>query len=187
MSRRAVSRRLRAVGVILVTVLLSLDVAGCTTAALTMPGCTALERLGLIAQSVPSAGYIPCLAQLPTGWRSSDLTVENGRTRVRLSSDRAPGHPVAVELRASCDVGSATPFPPRTPGGRSYLLLGSIDPRYSGTMFDVFPGGCVTYRFDFERGPHIALMADLQSAVGFVARRQLRLDLRRRLGVELGP
>ena len=65
--------------------------------------------------------------------------------------------------------------------------LSSIDPRYAGTMYDVFPGGCVSYRFDFERGAHIALMAQLQSIVGFVSRQQLRLDVQRQLGVRLDP
>lgn len=179
MSRRG--RRLA--GILLAAALAG---AGCSTSALTMPGCASIERLGLIAQSVPSAGYIPCLAELPPGWRSSDFRVEDGRTGVTLISDRAPANPVLIEFRSSCAAGAATPFAPRTPGGRSYLQLRSIDPRYAGTMFDVFPGGCVTYRFDFERGPHIALMADLQAAVGFLARRQLRLELSRRLGVELG-
>ncbi len=173
--------------VALIAALTSLSSAGCSTSALTMPSCDSTERLGLIAQSVPSAGYIPCLNDLPAGWRSSDFYVEDGRARAKLSSDRAEGNPVMIELRSSCAAGSATPFPPRTAGGRSYLQLRSIDPRYAGTMFDAFPGGCVSYQFDFERGPHIALMAELQAAVGFIARRQLGLDLRRRLGIELRP
>jgi hypothetical protein len=172
---------------LLAAALLSLSSAGCGASALTMPGCGSLERVGLIAQSVPSASYIPCLVDLPTGWQSSDFKVEAGRTRVKLSSDRAPGHPVKIDFRSSCAAGSATPFTPRTAGGRSYLQLRSIDPRYAGTMFDVFPGGCVTYQFDFARGRHIALMAELEQAVGFLTRRQLALDLRRRLGVELQP
>ena len=60
-------------------------------------------------------------------------------------------------------------------------------PRYAGTMYDVFPGGWVSYRFDFERGAHIPLMAQLQSIVGFVPRQQLRLDVQRQLGVRLDP
>jgi hypothetical protein len=90
-------------------------------------------------------------------------------------------------LTPSCSIGTATPIAPRTPGGRTYLSLSSIDPRYAGTMYDVFPGGCVSYRFDFERGAHIPLMAQLQSIVGFVPRQQLRLDVQRQLGVRLDP
>jgi hypothetical protein len=54
-------------------------------------------------------------------------------------------------------------------------------------MYDVFPGGCVSYRFDFERGAHVPLMAQLQSIVGFVPRQQLRLDVQRQFGVRLDP
>jgi hypothetical protein len=45
----------------------------------------------------------------------------------------------------------------------------------------------VSYRFDFERGAHVPLMAQLQSIVGFVPRQQLRLDVQRQLGVRLDP
>lgn len=176
-----------AAAAVLAALLAAVPTTACGTSAPSLPRCNAVERLALVAQSVPSAGYLPCITDLPAGWRSSDFSIQNGRTRVKLISDRAPGHPVSVQLSASCDAGSATPLPPRTSGGRTYLLLRSIDPRYAGILFDVFPGGCVTYRFDFERGRHIALMAELQSAVGFVARRQLRLEVRRELGVQLGP
>jgi hypothetical protein len=161
--------------------------SGCTEDIATAPGCASVERLGLLAQSVPSAAYLPCITELPTGWQSANLVVERGAAHFQLRSDRAPGHPITVRLQGGCDASSASPFPPRTVGGRSYLGLQSIRPRYVGTLYDVFPGGCVTYRFDFERGPHIALMAQLESTVGFVSRQDLRQQLRQRLGIELPP
>lgn len=161
--------------------------AGCSATQASAPRCGDTERLGLVAQSVPSAGYVPCVAGLAAGWQSRAFTAENGSTRFQLVSDRASGQPVAVTLRASCgSLAGATPIPPRTPGGRTYLTLTSIAPRYAGTMYDQFPGGCVSYRFDFARGPHIALMAELAAAVGFVPRAQLRLRLRELLGVDPG-
>lgn len=171
---------------LLLTLLLAPLLSSCSAATAEAPRCTAVERLGLVAQSVPSASYVPCVAALPTGWNSENFTVERGATSFQLVSDRAQGRAVHVALRRSCDVSAAAPFPARTPGGRSYLALDSVRPRFTGTMIDVFPGGCVTYRFDFVRGPHIELMAQLQSAVTFVSRVQLRQELRRRLGVELG-
>ena len=158
-----------------------------TSTASPAPHCAAIERVALIAQSVPSASYVPCLGTLSAGWRSGGLHVRNGGTTFTLSSDRSPAHAVDVDLGRSCRVGAAVPLPARTPGGRTYVDLTGIDPRYAGSMYDVFPGGCVTYRFDFPRGPHIALMDELQSAVEFVPRRQLRLDVARRLGVRLDP
>jgi hypothetical protein len=165
-----------------------LGVSSCSlTTAAEVPRCGSIERVALIAQSVPSTSYVPCISALQPGWRGTGLHVHKGYTRFTLRSDRNPDHPVHVLLSASCTVGAATPIAPRTPGGRTYLQLRGIDPRYTGTMYDVFPGGCVSYSFDFERGPHIALMSQLASTVGFVPRQQLRLEVQRRLGVRLDP
>lgn len=161
---------------------------GCTqsgTLLATAPACSSIERLGLLAESVPSSSYVPCVVALPTGWTSSGLDVRNGSTHFELLSDRAQGRAVRVDFERRCDESAGAPIPPRTIGGRTYLAVRAVDPRYSGTMYDVFPGGCVSYRFDFARGPHIALMAELQSAIGYRARTEVRLELRRRLGVEL--
>jgi hypothetical protein len=161
--------------------------SGCSVTTRPAPGCTAWERLGLVAQSVPTASYLPCIASLPPGWQTSRLTVRDGSTTFSLLSDRAQGRAVEVSFRSSCSAAGATPIPPRTTGGRSLLRLRSIEPHYAGMMFDVFPGGCVTYRFDFARNSQIALMAELEQAVGFVSRNALRLELHRRLDIELRP
>ena len=161
--------------------------SGCSVTTRPAPNCASWERLGLIAQSVPSAGYLPCIVSLAPGWKSSGLVVRDGATTFSLLSDRAQGRAVDVTFRRTCTTAGATPIPPRTTGGRSLLRLRSIEPRYAGTMFDVFPGGCVTYRFDFDRDSHIALIAELEQAVGFVSRDALRLELHRRFDIELRP
>jgi hypothetical protein len=104
-----------------------------------------------------------------------------------LDPNRSGARPVKVEFRSTCDVTDAIPITPRADGVRTTMRLEGISPRYSGTITDVFPGGCVSYRFDFARGPHIALMEDLATTVDLYSRRQLRLDLRHQLGVELDP
>jgi hypothetical protein len=187
MSCRISARTHRLTGVALCLAI----IVGTTSCSVTdggeVPRCGAIERVALIAQSVPSTSYVPCISALSPGWSSTGLNVHSGQTRFTLRSDRSPNHPVKVQLSPSCTTTGATPMAPRTPGGRTYLALSGVDPRYTGTMYDVFPGGCVTYKFDFERGQHIALMAQLNSTVGFIARQQLRLDLQRRLGVRLDP
>ena len=60
-------------------------------------------------------------------------------------------------------------------------------PRYAGRFHDVFSGGCVTMTFDFARGPHIALLDELQQAVRLYPRRQLRQELKDELGIDLDP
>lgn len=174
---------------LLVSIIFAVPVAlsGCSATLTAVPTCGATERLGLIAQSVPSSLYVPCVANLPAGWRAGGLVVENARTSFDLTSDRASGHPVHVDFRPRCDAGGASAIPPRTPGGTTFLRLYAIAPRYSGVVYDVFPGGCVTYAFNFQRGPHIAQMAELTSTVAFVPRSELRLRLQHRLDVELRP
>jgi hypothetical protein len=158
----------------------------CSSVATQAPRCGSLERVALVAQSVPSSTYVPCITDLPAGWSSGGLTVRDGGTEFTLRSDRS-AHAVDVALHAACDLPAATPIQPRTPGGRTYISLTAIDPDYTGTLYDVFPGGCVSYRFDFTRGTHIALMAELQQAVGFVSRPNLQRELQTRLGVRLDP
>lgn len=151
----------------------------------TVPSCTAGHRLALVAQSVPGAAYVPCIDHLGEGWTAGSFDAGRGRTRFVLVPHRAGGRPVQVSFRAACDVSEATPTTPRADGVRTSIRLAGISPRYAGTLSDVFPGGCVTYAFDFARGPHIALMEELQAGVGLFSRRQLRLELRDQLGVEL--
>lgn len=151
------------------------------------PGCSDVERLATVAQSVPSAAYLPCLQVLPPGWRVAGFDVRSGSTRLSLQSDRSAGRPVDVRLSATCDVRRASPSAASETGVRGYLRLRSIAPTYSGTRYDVFAGGCVTYTFAFPRGPHIPLLEELASSVRLLARRDLRVQVHEQLGVELDP
>jgi hypothetical protein len=160
--------------------------SGCGGAERAMPRCDGDERLGLVAQSVPEAAYLPCVEDLPAGWQATDVDVRDGRTLLTLRSDRAEA-PVRVELLPACDPTGAVPLAPRDAGVRTQQLLDSISPSYQGTIYDVFPGGCITYRFDFERGPHLALMDELQQAVQLYPRRELRQALIDQSGVDIGP
>jgi len=94
---------------------------------------------------------------------------------------------VTVGLTASCRISGASPSPARAPGVLTYIRLESIRPRFAGHLYDVFPGGCVTYTFDFSHGSQIALTEEFEAAVGLYPRQQLRLVLKRKLGVELTP
>ena len=154
----------------------------------TVPACGDAQRLAIIAQSVPGASYVPCIIGLPPGWRATAFDPASGGTSFLLQSDRDPGRPVRVSLTAGCAFARATPYPARAPGVRTYLWYNSLRPRFTGTLYDVFPGGCVTYGFDFAAGPdHIVLMEQWEGAAGLYPRQQLRLDLRKELGVELDP
>ena len=151
-----------------------------------MPRCEPNARLAILAQSVPSAAYVPCVRALPAGWSFEGLDVADGGASLTLASDRADRE-VHVELAPTCDVAEATPIAPSDEGVRTYHLVESIDPRYAGRLFDVFPGGCVISTYDFERGPHVALVTELQQAVGLFSRRELRQGIDADLGVRLDP
>jgi hypothetical protein len=151
------------------------------------PGCDDVERLALLAQSVPTATYVPCVGDLPAGWRVTDVDARRGGARLTLLSDRSGNRPVEVELSGGCDVVDAVPAPSRGPGARAWTRIESVSPVWSQTTWDVFPGGCVRTRASFPRGPHIPLLEELQSAVTLVPRREVRLRLREELGAELDP
>jgi len=162
-------------------------ITGCASFGGAVPGCGDPLRLAIVAQSVPSASYLPCLSDLPQGWDASGFNPTQASTSFLLNSDRSPGQPVTVRLTAACDVSHASPSPARAPGALSYTRLDSISPRFTGRLYDVFPGGCVTYTFDFALGSQIALMEQFEQAVGLYPRQQLRLVLKQELGVELNP
>lgn len=158
---------------------------GCGSFSDTVPSCGYPLRLAIVAQSVPSASYLPCLRDLQQGWDASRFSPTQDGTSFVLNSDRSPGQPVTVRLTATCRVSRASPSPARGPGVLTYTRLDSISPRFAGRLYDVFPGGCITYSFDFALGSQIALMEQFEQAVGLYPRQQLRLVLKQELGVEL--
>ena len=160
---------------------------GCGSLGGTVPSCGDPLKLAIIAQSVTGTSYVPCISELSEGWTTSGFEPASGGTSFTLDSDRSPGRPVTVRLSARCATVGASPSPPRAPGVLSYTRLTSISPRFAGTLYDVFPGGCVSYQFDFTLGEHIALVEQFQSAVGLYPVQQLRLVLKQKLGVEISP
>ena len=54
---------------------------------------------------------------------------------------------VTITLTATCDIAGARQIPSGQPGMRRFERPPSQVPGYSGVRYDVFPGGCVTYRF----------------------------------------
>ena len=171
---------------LLLLVTLVMAAGACASPETAAPRCQAGQRLAIVAQSVPAASYLPCIDELPPGWEVDRFHVDNNGTRFSLLSDRAD-EPVDVRLDDACDVGAATPVTPRDEGVRTLQRVDSVSPRYTGALFDVFPGGCVSYEFAFERGPHIALTEAFHAAVQLYSRRQLRQELRDALGITLDP
>lgn len=186
--RRQRRRRGLLAGVLAAALLaVSALLTGCAVVSHPAPGCGDPLRLAIIAQSLPSAAYLPCIRALPPGWSTSAFDPSQSGASFLLNSDRSPGRPVVVRLITTCAPGGASPSPSRAPGVVTYTRLTSVAPRFTGRLYDVFPGGCVSYAFDFTLGSQIALMEQFEQAVGLYPRQQLRLVLKHELGVELGP
>ncbi|MDP9071907.1 MAG: hypothetical protein M3N68_11665 [Actinomycetota bacterium] len=167
-------------------VAMAVVLGACTSPSTAMPRCQADGRLAVVAQSVPSASLVPCVKSMPTGWSFGGFDVESGRTRFWLDSDRAP-RAVEVELKRRCDVSRATRIRSEEEGVRRYRLLRSLSPRFAGTTYDVFPGGCVAYRYEFDKGLHILLLPEFDQSVELFPRQALREEVRRDLGFDLDP
>ena len=172
--------------VLLLAAVALLGPAGCTSSSDEVPRCDSVRRVAIIAQAVTGAAYVPCIGELPPGWRSDRFAPRRGQVSFELTPGPG-GVPVLVDYDSTCAVTGAIPTKPRAAGVRTSLRLTSVTPRYAGTLIDEFPGGCITYRFDFTRGAHISLMEQLQSSAGLLSRRELRLALHRELSVELDP
>ena len=66
------------------------------------------ETLVLLAQAVPTADRVPCVASYPAGWHFADLDVRSGGGWFTLDNDRAGVSAVRVELTPTCDTSGFT-------------------------------------------------------------------------------
>jgi tRNA A-37 threonylcarbamoyl transferase component Bud32 len=152
------------------------------------PDCGTGHTMILAAQAVPSAAFLPCIAALPPGWTTVNAEIASGRASFELDSGSlAVGGGVqfvlggqsgqlqtmTVTLTATCDMAGARQIPSGQPGLRRFERPPSLLPGYSDVRYDVFPGGCVTYRFVLAHGASAALAATIGSAVKFLPRPEL--------------
>jgi tRNA A-37 threonylcarbamoyl transferase component Bud32/membrane-associated phospholipid phosphatase len=149
-------------------------------------GCTDMEPLWLMAQSVPSASMVPCVEFLPVGWELGDVAVNDGRSVLTLNHDRAGDRALVVRLAAACDPGGAVEGPSPTAGVRHYQQLGSsAGGEFRATWYDQFPGGCVTSRLHLTTDPDGEFAAQAPQVLGFTTREALRRALDERSGGRL--
>lgn len=152
---------------------LAVAMVGCAGAEAAAPECKPSRRLAILAQSVPTASLVPCLEGMPAGWSFAALDVDSEGSRFWLDSDRAGLRAAEIELTSTCDVSGGTEGEPEEQGTDRYRRLSSLSPRFAGSTYDVFDGGCVIYRYDFANGPHITLYQELHDAVALFPREDL--------------
>jgi hypothetical protein len=131
-----------------------------------------LTPLVLLAQSVPTAAFVPCIAYFPPGWTFGGEHLRNGRSEFWLDSDRAGYRAVTVVLAPACGTSGAVEVPPEPnePPMKRFEEPKAVEPSFSGNRYYVFPGGCVTYRFAFVRGATFAQAVEASEALTFVDR-----------------
>jgi hypothetical protein len=144
----------------------------------------------LMAQSVPSASFVPCIgAALPLGWDFHHLIARNGAARFWLDSDRDGQQAVEVRLTESCTTSGTTEIPSDHDGMRRFERVTRINPTYAGTRYYVFDGGCLTVSFSLAGDDPGEALALASQVVGVVARSDLQQQVHEQSGgrLELDP
>jgi tRNA A-37 threonylcarbamoyl transferase component Bud32 len=149
------------------------------------PECGTGHSAILAAQAVPSAAVLPCVAALPPGWRAGGADIISGRASFWLDSDQAGTHAATITLTAACSTSGTHEIPTDQPGMRRFERPLSLLPRFSGLRFYTFPGGCITYRFQFPSGVSPVLAGAADTAVSFVPRSRLVSHVRLTEGLAL--
>jgi tRNA A-37 threonylcarbamoyl transferase component Bud32 len=149
-------------------------------------GCSNLEPLWLMAQSVPSASLVPCVeSQLP-GWTVANVAVNDGRSVITFDHDRAGAAAVVARMAAAaCETNGTAERPSQEPGVRRFERVERLAGAFSATWYDQFPGGCVTYRLHSTTDPTGQFANEVRSLLGFTTRAQLRQALSQRSGGQL--
>lgn len=142
------------------------------------------DTLILMAQAVPRATKIPCIANYPAGWHFASMSIRDGEAQFTLNSDRAGISAVKVHLNPSCDLEGATEIPSDEPGTRRFERIISVVDGFKAVRSYSFDGGCITYRFDFDRQGR-ALVNEVSVAIGFMDRSAVAALVQDRSGGDL--
>jgi len=113
------------------------------------------------------------VAAVPSGWRVTGSDIASGHASFWLDSDQAGSRALTVTLSATCDVSRARQVPSDQPGTRRFERPLSLRPQFAGLRFYSFPGGCVTYQFNFAPGASPLLAIPVNGAVGLIPRARL--------------
>jgi hypothetical protein len=131
----------------------------------------------LMAQSVPTASWVPCLNPLPPGWGFEDLIARNGSARFFLDSDRNDmdaRRAIEVLFAESCDTSGASRVPSDRDGMRRFERVTQVSPTYIGSRYYLFEGGCITVLFTLSGNDRAEPLAVATQIIGTVPREDLQ-------------
>jgi hypothetical protein len=161
-----------------------LGVAGCGVAGcgggeeFPAPECGGGSTVLVEAQSVPTAGLLPCLDRLPDGWTIAHVRVDQGGTTVRLDSDRAGGGAAELRFRPSCDVTGAVRVSSDLPPAVRFDRIDQLVPRFRGARYYVSDGACTSWLFDFDDGVTATEAVAISDALQLVRRDVVETNVR---------
>ena len=156
-----------------------------------LPGCATGDDAGaanavvLMAQSVPTASWVPCVESVPVGWSFAGLDARSGSARFWLDSDRDGLHAIEVLLTATCDTGGATEIPSDRQDLRRFERVNQVTPHYHGLRYYLFDGGCVTVVFRLAGQNRSEPLALATHSLGVVSRGELAAQVHEESGRRL--
>ena len=145
---------------------------------LPLPNCATGESALIVAQSVPTAEWVPCLESLPPGWEKSTVNINEDGTVITFDSDRAGSNAAVARFFESCDLGEAVQVRSEHQSAERFEFIERVTPGFRARRFYVFEGGCTTWEFDFDDGAPAALSIELVDAVTLYSRADLNEKLR---------
>jgi hypothetical protein len=143
----------------------------------------------LMAQSVPTASFVPCLEAMPVGWRFADMEARSDSAAFWLDADRYGTHAIEVRLSESCDITDATEIPSDRQDMVRLERVTMVSPQYVGQRFYLFEGGCISVLFRLSGRERSEALALATQAIGAVHREDLQDLVREKSGgrLELDP
>ncbi|SDG11616.1 hypothetical protein SAMN05660662_0370 [Blastococcus aurantiacus] len=143
----------------------------------------------LLAQSVPTATWVPCLEAIPLGWNVSGLESTAEDARFWLDSDRDGVRAVEIRLDASCDTTGATRIPSDRDAMQRWERVTQVTPEFVGTRHYVFEGGCISVLFRLSGENRAEPLGFATQGIGTVARDAVRAAVREQTDgrLELDP
>lgn len=143
----------------------------------------------LLAQSVPTATWVPCLEVIPLGWDVSGLEATDEDARFWLDSDRDGVRAVEIRLDESCDTGGATRIPSDREAMQRWERVTQVTPEYVGTRYYVFEGGCISVLFRLSGENRAEPLGFATQGIGTVPRDAVRAAVREQTDdrLELDP
>lgn len=143
----------------------------------------------LLAQSVPTAAWVPCLEVIPLGWGVAGVEATDDDARFWLDSDRDGVRAMEIRLDETCDTAGATRIPSDRDAMQRWERVTSVTPEYVGTRFYVFEGGCISLLFRLAGENRAEPLGFATQGIGTVPRDAVRAAVREQTDgrLELDP